>query len=214
MNLLAAAVYNRLAFVKKIRREIGKHPRRDKIIHVGCGTGNYIADLASIAGEVVGVDPDEKKLEIARRLYPHLKFYHMDGTRTVFADGQFDTAFLIMFLHEVCSEEIIRECCRIAGEVVVFDYSRVLYGIRGRLIRLIEKDKYEKYAAVNLAVKFAEIGFSLREGRSIHPNFYMYSFVRGRAARGEKKAGTVIQFVKAQGGGRAGGGSQQESRGQ
>lgn len=195
MNMLPAAFYNRLGIVKKIRREIAGHPRRDRVIDLGCGTGIHTVHLASIAGEVVGIDIDQKKIDTARKNYPHLEFYRMDAARTEFPDGRFDTAFMIMFLHETLSDEVIRECCRVAGEVVIIDYSRVLYGLTGRLIRLIEKDKYERYAAVNLTEKFAGFGFALREGRSIHPNFYIYFFARDRAAKGSLKSGQAIRIA-------------------
>ncbi len=196
MNKLAAAFYNRFAVIKKIRQEIARHPRRDKVLDVGCGTGFHTVQLASIAGEVVGIDIDGKKIAEAGRLYPHLKFYRTDAARTGFSDGQFDTAFMIMFLHEACSDEVIAECCRIAGEVVVIDYSRVLYGLTGRLIRFIEKDKYDRYAAVNLPLKFAQHGFSLKECRSIHPNFFIYFFTRARGSRSQKKNNPVVQLVR------------------
>jgi len=113
-----------------------------------------------------------------RKLYPQIKFYQMDAVRTGFCDAQFDTAFMIMFLHEVVSDKVIGECCRIAGEVVVIDYSRILYGFMGKFIKLIEKEKYKEYAAINLTKKFAEFGFSLKECRSIHQNYYIYFFGR------------------------------------
>lgn len=191
MNKLVAALYSQLSSVKKMRREIAKYPRRSKVIDVGCGNGVNTAHLASIADEVVGIDIDQKKIDTARRLYPHLKFYRMDAAGTEFSDGQFDTAFLIMFLHEACNNEVIREVCRIAGEVVVIDYSRVLYGLSGKIIRLIEKDKYERFAGLNLTLKFKEFGFSLKESRSFHPNFYIYFFARGKSAKAAGKLSLV-----------------------
>lgn len=187
MNKLAEALYSRLSSVKKMRREIAKYPRRRRVIDVGCGSGANTAHLASISDEVVGIDIDQKKIDTARRLYPHLNFIRMDAAKTDFSNGQFDTAFLIMFLHEACTDGVIREVCRIAGEVVVIDYSRVLYGLWGKLIRLIEKDKYERYAGLNLTLKFKESGFSLKESRSFHPNFYIYFFVSGKSGKNAGK---------------------------
>ncbi|MHB8919237.1 MAG: hypothetical protein ACYC4H_14520, partial [Desulfocucumaceae bacterium] len=82
-----------------------------------------------------------------------------------------------------------KEICRIAGEVVVIDYSRILYGLMGRIIRLLKKDKYESFSAVNLTRRFAQYGFALKESRSIHPNYYIYFFVRGKAP---KKPGSLV----------------------
>ncbi|MFZ5632889.1 MAG: class I SAM-dependent methyltransferase [Bacillota bacterium] len=187
MNKLAAGLHNRLSFSERIKVEIEKYPHRKRIVHVGCGIGKYTPYLASIADEVVGVDRDGEKIDAARSLYPNLKFLQMDPARTGFSDGQFDAAFLIMYLHDDYSDELIKETCRIAGEVVVIDYSRILYGLRGRFIRLVEKDNYEKFASINLGAKFAEAGFSLRESRSIQSNFYIYFFAGGRANKKSKK---------------------------
>ncbi|MCL6478039.1 MAG: class I SAM-dependent methyltransferase [Peptococcaceae bacterium] len=187
MHILTARLHNRLSFPEKIKVEIEKYPRRKKIVHVGCGTGRYTPYLAAVADEVVGIDRDREKIEIARGLYPQLKFLPADPAQTGFSDRQFDTAFLIMYLHEAYSDELIKETCRIAGEVVVIDYSRILYGLRGKIIRLVEKDNYERFAGINLVVKFAGFGFSLRESRSIQPNFYIYFFVRSGADKKTKK---------------------------
>ncbi len=187
MNRLARAIYSRLAVVKKIRFEIARHPRRGRIIDVGCGTGENTALLAAISDEVVGIDIDPKKIDAARRLYPNIGFYRMDAVKMDFPAGHFDTAFLIMSLHEADTDGVIREVCRIAGEVVVIDYSRVLYGLMGKLIRVVEREKYEKYAGVNLNIKFQESGFSLKESRSIHPNFYIYFFTGKKPAKTAEK---------------------------
>lgn len=192
MNKLVAALYGQLSVVKKMRREIAVYPRRGRVIDVGCGNGANTAYLASIADEVVGIDIDPKKIDTARRRCPHLKFHQMNAAKTEFSDSQFDTAFLIMFLHEACTGGVIGEVCRIAGEVVVIDYSRVLYGLSGKLIRLIEKDKYERFSGLNLTLKFKEFGFSLKECRSFHQNYYIYSFVRGKSAKTSGKL-TLVQ---------------------
>ncbi len=169
--------------MKRIRREIERFPRREKVVDIGCGTGEKTACLAGIASEVVGVDIDQKRIAAAGRRHPHIKFYQRDAARTGFSDSRFDTAFMIMFMHEACSDEVIREACRIADEVVIIDYARVLYGLAGSIIRLIEKNKYKKYANVNLVLKFAGYGFSLKESRRIDPNLYLYVFNKGRLGK-------------------------------
>lgn len=191
MSKLAAAIYNRLSVVKKLKCEIERYPRRSSIIDVGCGTGINTALLASIADEVVGIDIDRKKIDTARRMYPRIKFFQMDAAGMDFPDGRFDTAFLIMFLHEAYSDEVVKEVCRIAGEVVVVDYSRVLYGLTGRLIRRMEKGKYESFSGVNLTLKFKELGFQLKESRSFHQNFYIYFFAKGKPAKTPGKLSLV-----------------------
>ncbi|MCL4440158.1 MAG: class I SAM-dependent methyltransferase [Firmicutes bacterium] len=178
------SLVNRLPMVKIVRRELANYPRRGRIIDLGCGTGGNTALLVSTAGEVVGIDIDRARIKKASERYPGIDFRPMDAARTEFADGYFDTAFMVMSLHEAaCTGDVIREACRIAGEVVIIDYSRIQYGCRRKLVEFIEKEKYERFADINLPTVFAGCGFSLRESRRIHPALYIYFFVRGKADR-------------------------------
>lgn len=177
------SLVNHLPMVKAVRRELAGHPRRGRIIDMGCGTGDTTSLLAAIADEVVGIDIDGHKVKKAGENYPHIKFYHMDAAKTEFEEGFFDTAYMIMSLHEAAVNDVIKEACRISGEIVIIDYSRIQYGYRKKLVELIEKDKYERFAGVNLVTAFAGHGFSLRESRRIHPSLYSYFFVKGKADR-------------------------------
>lgn len=175
------SLVSRFPMVRSIRRELAAYPRRGRVIDIGCGTGENTVLLSSIAGEVVGIDNDGTKIKKAGERYPGIRFYLADASKTDFPDGYFDTAFMIMSLHEAFSDAVIKEACRIAGELVVIDYARVQHGFRKKLVDLIEKDKYARFAAVNLAAKFAEFGFKLTESRRIHPSLYLYRFISARA---------------------------------
>jgi ubiquinone/menaquinone biosynthesis C-methylase UbiE len=168
---------------RSIRRELAAHPRRERVVDIGCGTGEHTALLASMAGEVVGIDNNQAKIRKAVERHPGIKFNLAEAAKTGFPDGYFDTAFMIMSLHEAFSDEVIKEACRIAGELVIIDYARVLYGFRKKLVEFIEREKYTGFAAVNLAGRLAQFGYALRESRRIHPSLYIYFFAAGRAGR-------------------------------
>lgn len=159
------------------------YPRREKAVDLGCGTGTGTGLLSSIANSVVGVDTDGDNIKTAMRRFPGISFYKMDPSRTGFSDGEFDTAFMIMLLHEAYSDLLIAEACRIAREVVVIDYSRILYGLSGRLIRALEREKYDRYAEINLTLKFSQLGYSLNESRSVYFNFFFHVFTRGKTSK-------------------------------
>lgn len=48
-------------------------PRR--VFELGCGNGSTAAELAGYGYEVVGVDPSEAGIQLARQAHPHLEFY-------------------------------------------------------------------------------------------------------------------------------------------
>lgn len=59
---------------------LNRHPPRhdDRVVDAGCGTGEFAARLATLvpAGEVVGVEPAESMLAVARRhTEPNLRFF-------------------------------------------------------------------------------------------------------------------------------------------
>jgi len=192
MNKLIGYLFNLLPSRKRIREEIARYPHRGRMVDLGCGAGHSTFYLSLVADRVIGIDSDEKKIGIASRRYPQLTFQTADASRTGYSDGYFDTAFMTMFLHKACSDDIIAEACRIAGEVVIIDYSRLLYGLRGFFISLIKKDRYKKYADTNLSPIFSGFGFSLRESRSIHPNLFIHIFARAKASHKTK----VVNFVQ------------------
>lgn len=47
-----------------------------RVADLGCGTGHITADLAEYGFDVVGVDPSEAMLNIARRSHPNVEFHH------------------------------------------------------------------------------------------------------------------------------------------
>jgi trans-aconitate methyltransferase len=78
-------------------------PRADeRVLDIGCGTGELTAALADRGATVIGLDASTEMLEVARRRHPALTFIHGDaqdlGGDDTFA-GVFDAVFSNAALH-------------------------------------------------------------------------------------------------------------------
>jgi SAM-dependent methyltransferase len=77
-------------------------PRPDRVLDVGCGTGNlsYALPEAANVSAVTGIDQAEVFLEYARKRSndPRFSFQHADARALPFADGSFDRAFSMLVL--------------------------------------------------------------------------------------------------------------------
>jgi SAM-dependent methyltransferase len=72
----------------------------ERILDVGCGTGQLTAEIAKCGAYVVGLDNSEDMLRQARQNYPALTFVLGDATRFRFEDP-FDAIFSNAALHWV-----------------------------------------------------------------------------------------------------------------
>ena len=76
-------------------------PRADeRILDVGCGTGNLTAEIAGHCGRIVGVDSSPQMIEQARRNFPLLEFQLADVCTLPF-HAEFDAIFSNAVLHWV-----------------------------------------------------------------------------------------------------------------
>ena len=72
----------------------------ERILDVGCGTGQLTAEIAKFGADVMGLDNSEDMLRQARQNYPALTFVLGDATRFRFEDP-FDAVFSNAALHWV-----------------------------------------------------------------------------------------------------------------
>lgn len=82
-----------------------------RCLDIGCGTGNFtklFADLVGKDGYVLGIDPDQDRIELARKTYSgvkNLEFICVSGADTPTNLQQFDIAFSCFVLHWMKNEE-------------------------------------------------------------------------------------------------------------
>lgn len=76
----------------------------EKILDVGCGTGDLACQMADAGAKVVGIDSSEKMIAKAKEKYLHLSFYVKDVTQLDF-HNEFDAVFSNAVLHWVRQPE-------------------------------------------------------------------------------------------------------------
>ena len=76
-------------------------------LDLGCGTGRFTPLLADSFGPVVGVDPAQRMLAVARADATHPLVSHRDGSATAIPaeDSSFDYALLYLVWHHVRAKD-------------------------------------------------------------------------------------------------------------
>jgi len=91
------------AFIWQYGRELievlGPQPG-ERILDIGCGTGQLTGEIAQSGAEVTGVDNSAEMIEAARRNYPALRFERADAACLTF-QSEFDAVFSNAALHWV-----------------------------------------------------------------------------------------------------------------
>ncbi|NMO77579.1 class I SAM-dependent methyltransferase [Niallia alba] len=72
----------------------------EKILDLGCGTGDLTNTIHSFGAETLGIDKSENMVKQAHNKYPHLKFMVQDATSLHFP-SEFDAVFSNATLHWV-----------------------------------------------------------------------------------------------------------------
>ncbi|AFZ30198.1 Methyltransferase type 11 [Gloeocapsa sp. PCC 7428] len=76
----------------------------DRILDLGCGTGDLTNKIASQGVEVVGIDSATTMIEQARNKYPHLHFEVLDARNLQYKE-EFDAVFSNAALHWITEPE-------------------------------------------------------------------------------------------------------------
>lgn len=101
-----------------------------RALDVACGTGGVLQQASGITGrsDLVGLDPSEGMLEVARSKFPEATFWRAEAESIPCGDAQFD--FLMMgygLRHVRTFDEAFREYFRVlkpGGRVLVMEISR------------------------------------------------------------------------------------------
>jgi SAM-dependent methyltransferase len=116
----------------------------ERALDVGCGTGALAYALAPLVGEVVGVDSDERALELARRhAPPGCTFVLGEAAALAFPYGDFDLVGCLRVLHHVRRPElVVSELARVTrpgGRILLADQLGDVDPIRS-----LELDRFER----------------------------------------------------------------------
>lgn len=76
----------------------------ERILDLGCGTGELTAQIAARGAHVLGVDASASMVEKARQSFPHLRFQQADA-RELGTEQPFDAVFSNATLHWIAEKE-------------------------------------------------------------------------------------------------------------
>ncbi|MEO1448502.1 MAG: methyltransferase domain-containing protein [Bacteroidota bacterium] len=95
-----------------------------KMLDIGCGTGNYTRALATRGIDISGVDPSEKMLQKARSIAPEMKWGKGSAEALPFSDECFEAILASLTLHHWKDLKAgFREMARVlnlGGKLVIF----------------------------------------------------------------------------------------------
>jgi ubiquinone/menaquinone biosynthesis C-methylase UbiE len=109
-----------------------KVPDSANVIDIACGTGKLAINISGKAGNVTGIDLDEKLIKFAdsrakNKGLSNLTFKVQDATDlSEYHEGEFDIAVTSMAVHQFNEDlaiNILREIKRISREVIIADYN-------------------------------------------------------------------------------------------
>ena len=86
--------------------------RGSTVLDLGCGTGYFtkvLSELVGPEGRVVGVDPDEERLRIAREEYPASNIEYVQADDQTFPPGPYDLIFGNAVVHWIKNKELLFE---------------------------------------------------------------------------------------------------------
>ncbi|MBF2064457.1 MAG: methyltransferase domain-containing protein [Calothrix sp. C42_A2020_038] len=121
----------------------------ERILDVGCGTGQLTAKIADAGARVMGIDADAAMIEKAKLNYPHLEFAVADARLFQF-DTLFDAVFSNATLHWIPEPEAVINCiyralkpggrfiAEFGGQGNVKSITDVLYQILEKQVNLSE----------------------------------------------------------------------------
>lgn len=110
----------------------------EKILDIGCGTGDLTNTIAQSGASVVGIDSSPEMIERAQTKYPHIRFQQTDARNFSFPT-QFDAIFSNAALHWIPEADKVVTCMERAlkphGKLVIE------FGGKGNVATIINTTK-------------------------------------------------------------------------
>lgn len=152
--------------------ELLKPQSHQRILDLGCGTGQLTSLISKSGAEVIGMDKSAEMIQTARDNYTGLKFVQDDAAYFSF-DLPFDIIFSNATLHWVLDHRACIQCMyenlKPKGRLVLeFGGKGNIQNIIGSLRKILAKRGFEKQAKLNLwyfpsvgeyAIALEEAGF-------------------------------------------------------
>jgi SAM-dependent methyltransferase len=112
----------------------GAERRDTRVLDVGCGPGNFSVAAATVGFSVVGIDPYQTLLDLARekrgaQRLPNLSFRRADlATEDTLGDGAFDVVMNVhsLYVHPA-PQDLLRQACRVlkpGGHAIFVNFTR------------------------------------------------------------------------------------------
>nr|WP_205668618.1 class I SAM-dependent methyltransferase [Ammoniphilus sp. CFH 90114] len=103
---------NKLGFVSELGKGVVDllHPKEnERVLDLGCGTGDLSNEIAKRGASVVGIDMSPSMIEKAKTKYPEIEFYVRDA-QNFSMEGRFDAVFSNAALHWMKNASQVVEC--------------------------------------------------------------------------------------------------------
>ena len=100
---------NKHDFVLKFGEEIIKLlnlQKNEKILDIGCGTGDLTKKIAKLCEKVTGIDNSNEMIQTAKKKYPEISFIHADA-KDYQLEYKFDAIFSNAVLHWIPQADIM-----------------------------------------------------------------------------------------------------------
>ena len=171
------------------------------VLDIGCGTGQLLGAVERKGcRRLVGVDPSEGLIELARRMHPQLEFVCGSGEAIERIEGLFDSITIIDVLEHIEDDrqqlKMIFNRLKPGGLLVILVPAHpVLYGPRD-----IVQGHFRRYTRRDLVTKIKEAGFEPQRLRSWNaiawlPQ-YLFSRILKRVGREDLREAGPKNFLQ------------------